>query len=228
METALITGANRGIGLELARRMLARGYRVLATCRDPSAATDLAALNTDGELEILTLDVTDAAAVDDLARTLAGRTLDVLVNNAGIMGGPRQSADDMDYDAWAEAFAVNAMAPLRLAQALKDNLLRAGRPRVVTVSSQMGALARRSRGAFAYRSSKAAVNKVMQTLALEWQDDGIVVCVVHPGWVRTDMGGPNADISADESAAGLSELIDGLTMARSGHFLNWDGQEHPW
>ena len=110
MDTVLITGANRGIGLELTRRMLAGGHRVLATCRDPSTATDLAALAAVGELEILTLDVTDAAATHDLARTLAGRPLDVVVNNGGIYGGARQSADDMDYRAWAEAFAVNAMA----------------------------------------------------------------------------------------------------------------------
>lgn len=228
METVLITGANRGIGLALARRLLTDGYRVLATCRTPSAAAELAGLAGTGDLELLPLDVADAAAVDGFAGVLAGRPLDVLVNNAGVMGGPRQSADDMDYAAWAEAFAVNTMAPLRLAQALKRNLLQAARPRVVTLSSQMGALSRHSPGAIAYRSTKAAVNKAMQTLALDWRADGIVVCPVHPGWVRTDMGGPNADLDVTDCARGLAALIAGLDLSRSGHFLTWKGEEHPW
>ena len=212
METVLITGANRGIGLALARRLLTDGYRVLATCRTPSAAAELAGLAGTGDLEVLPLDVADAAAVDGFAGVLAGRPLDVLVNNAGVMGGPRQSADDMDYAAWAEAFAVNTMAPLRLAQALKRNLLQAARPRVVTLSSQMGALSRHSPGAIAYRSTKAAVNKAMQTLALDWRAEGIVVCPVHPGWVRTDMGGRSAPTSVEDSARGLRAVIEQLTL----------------
>jgi NAD(P)-dependent dehydrogenase (short-subunit alcohol dehydrogenase family) len=134
----------------------------------------------------------------------------------------------MDYAEWLRTLEVNALAPFRLATALLPNLRLARRPRVVALSSQMGSLHRQSVGAFAYRSSKAALNKVMQVLALELSADGIVVCPVHPGWVRTDMGGASADISAPESAAGLAQLIDALTPAQSGRFWTWDGREHPW
>ncbi|MEM7077640.1 MAG: SDR family oxidoreductase [Pseudomonadota bacterium] len=229
MDSVLITGANRGIGLELAKRYAASGARVFATCRIPQQAQALRALAADAaNVSVHALEVTDGAAVDALRAELADVSLDVLINNAGIMGGERQGVSDMDYAAWAEAFAVNTMAPFRLLAALRGNLQRASRPRAVTLSSQMGSLARKSAGAHAYRSSKAAVNKVMQVLALELQADGIIVCPVHPGWVRTDMGGQSASISVEESAQGLIDLIDGLEMAHSGRFWTWDGTEHPW
>jgi len=151
-----------------------------------------------------------------------------LINNAGVIGGDRQSVGDIDYAAWLSTFRVNTLAPMQLTTALKANLCRSTRPRVVTISSQMGALSRKSRGAFAYRSSKAAVNKVMQVLALEWEEDSIVCCLVHPGWVRTDMGGPKADIDVAESASGIVTLIDKLSMDETGKFFCWNGEEHAW
>ncbi len=228
METFLITGANRGIGLELTQQLLDSGRRVIATCRNPASAAELLASSSNGALRVLPLDVSDAGSVSELAGRLADEVIDVLVNNAGILGGDHQSVDDMDYAAWLEAFQVNAMAPFRIATSLRRNLILAERPRIVTLSSQMGALALEDRGFIAYRSSKAAVNKVMQVLALEFADDGIIVCPVHPGWVRTDMGGPHADISTKESAAGLIALIDSLQPDQTGRFWTWDGREHPW
>lgn len=228
METVVITGANRGIGLGLTRSFLERGKRVIATHRTPGASGDLRALAGSGSLSLSQLDVIDGASVSRLSSELAGQVVDVLVNNAGITGGPHQGVEDMDYGAWLDAFEVNAIAPFRLATALRVNLMRAPRPRVVTLSSQMASLNRKSRGSFAYRSSKAAVNKVMQVLALEFSEDGIIVCPVHPGWVRTDMGGSNAEISVEESASGLVDLIDSLTPAQSGRFWTWEGNEHPW
>ncbi len=228
MENVLITGANRGIGLELTRRFLDAGKRVIATCREPDEAIELSNLAARSELLVSQLSVTDAESVSRLRAELEGQTLDVLINNAGIMGGDRQSIDDMDYSAWLEAFEVNTLAPFRLITTLRDNLRRAANPRAVTLSSQMGSLNRKSKGSHAYRSSKAAINKVMQVLSMELEADGIVACPVHPGWVRTDMGGLNADISAEESAEGLFKLIDNMTMEHTGRFWTWEAKEHPW
>ena len=230
METILITGANRGIGLALVARYLDAGSNVVATCRTPAEATDLQTLlkQNDATLEVLPLETTSEAQTQQLVATLAGRRIDVLINNAGVMGGDRQSLQNMDYAAWLDAFAVNTMAPFRLSAALLDNLLAAERPRIITVSSQMGALARQSRGALIYRSSKAAVNKTMQVLALELEAQGVIVCPVHPGWVQTDMGGAQADITAAQSAEGLYQLIAQLDTSKSGRFWSFDGSEHPW
>lgn len=210
------------------RRFGVNGWRVVAGCRTPDHASDLSRLAETHNVEIKMLDVASAENVETFARELGDQTIDILINNAGVFGGDHQSQHNMNYDAWLEAFEVNTLAPFRLAAALKSNLLRSGRPRIVTVSSQMGALSRKSTGSFAYRSSKAAVNKVMQVLALELEADGIIVCPVHPGWVQTDMGGASAEISASESAAGLFQLITNLTMGQSGRFWTWEGKEHEW
>jgi NAD(P)-dependent dehydrogenase (short-subunit alcohol dehydrogenase family) len=229
METIVITGANRGIGLELTRLFLNEGKRVVAGCRKPEAATALEALAS-AALQVRQLDVADAASMDAFCKALGGQTIDVLINNAGVWGGPHQGSADMDYPQWLHTLTVNTLAPFRLATTLLPNLKQAQRPRIVTVSSQMGAfnLKEMGFGSYAYRSSKAAVSKVMQVLALELEQDGVIVCPVHPGWVRTDMGGPNAQISVAESAAGLFKLITSLTREHSGRFWTWDGREHPW
>ena len=229
METVLITGANRGIGLELTRQYLTRGAQVIATCRDPGTAHDLQSLRArNDQLTITPLDVREKTSVDALVQTLDGKPLNIVVNNAGVMGGERQRLNDMDYHAWTETLETNTIAPFRVATALLPNLKKAERPRLITISSQMGSLNRQSTGAYIYRSSKAAVNKVMQVMALELRSDGIIVCPVHPGWVRTDMGGPSADISAEESAKGLTNLISRLTIDDSGKFFQWNGEEHAW
>lgn len=228
METFVITGANRGIGLELTKLCLEAGRRVVATCRDPQAAGALRALAGEDRLRLCPLEVTDGESVERFRSRLGDETVDVLVNNAGVLGGAHQDIADMDYDEWRHTFEVNTMAPFRMATALLPNLRRSRRPRIVTLSSQMGSLSRRSTGMHAYRSSKAAVNKVMQVLAAELEQNGIIVCPVHPGWVRTDMGGSQAEISPQESAAGLFDLIESMTMAHSGRFWTWRGEEHPW
>lgn len=229
METILITGANRGIGLALVCRYLEAGHNVVATCRSPAEASELQKLKKQSErLQVLPLETTSDEQIQQVVANLSGRPLDVLINNAGVMGGERQSLKNMDYAAWLDAFSVNSMAPFRLSVALLDNLLAAERPRIITVSSQMGALARQSKGALIYRSSKAAVNKIMQVLALELETQGVIVCPVHPGWVQTDMGGAQADITAAQSAEGLYQLITQLDQSKSGRFWCFDGSEHPW
>ena len=227
METVLVTGANRGIGLELSRRFLESKRQVIATSRDLEHSAELGALSSP-DLTVERLDVTDSASISRLRSKLSGHTIDILVNNAGVFGGEHQGIDDMDYAAWIRTFEVNTIAPFRLATAFRPHLCRSNRPRVVALSSQMASLHRQSVGSHAYRSSKAALNKVMQVLSLELRPQGIVVCPVHPGWVRTEMGGSEADISIGESAEGLVALIDSLTLEHSGRFWTWEGKEHPW
>lgn len=229
--TIIITGANRGIGFELTKAFFNSGkYKALACCRDPSAAKnlqELAALSN-GNIEVYKLDVTNSTSVHKFSEKIIGRKVDILLNNAGIMGGDRQSAFDMDFDAWIETFQVNTIAPLKMVQATIDNLRLSSNPKIVTISSQMGSLNRKSKGSYAYRSSKAAVNKVMQVLSLDLEDEGIIVSMIHPGWVQTDMGGKEADITPQESAEGIYNVITSLTKDQSGKFLQWTGEEHPW
>jgi len=225
-DTLLITGANRGIGLDLTRTSLGRGHRVIAACRRPEGADELSALASE-HLEIVALDVGDDASISALVAALGGRSVDALINNAGRMKR-EPGVDGIDREDWLHTFAINAIAPLRVATALKPNLLRSRRARVLTVSSQMGSLERAGTGDVAYRSSKAAVNMAMRCLADEWSADGITVCTVHPGWVRSDMGGAGADLSTAESAADLVALLERLTPADTGRFLNHDGASMPW
>jgi NAD(P)-dependent dehydrogenase (short-subunit alcohol dehydrogenase family) len=230
METILVTGANRGIGLEFVAQYLNLGKRVIASCRNPDDARMLSILRESHaeSLRVVRLDVRDEASLNTLVQTLEGEPLDVLINNAGIKGGSQQDARGIDFREWTNAFEVNTIAPCRITLALVANLRLSPRPRVITLSSQMGSLQRISSGYYAYRSSKAAVNKVMQLLAQDLRAYGIVACPVHPGWVQTDMGGAEAELTVQESVSSLIELIDGLTLSRSGRFLKWNGEEHPW
>lgn len=228
MTTVLITGANRGIGLELAKIYAERGDTVLACCRNPGTAGDLSAVA--GDVERFELDVSDAQAVARLAAALGDRPIDILINNAGILGPEydRQNAFAMDFDGWAETLAVNTMAPVRMMQALMDNLRASEHGRVVTITSQMGALSLDMTTAYAYCSSKAALNKFMKLAAIDLGKEGLHVCVIHPGWVQTDMGGSGADISPAESAAGIAATIEKLNAKTNGSFWKWDGEVHDW
>jgi len=228
METVVITGANRGIGLQLTQQYLAQGKRVIATSRNLSKATQLKALTEEGELSLFNLEITDKLSVNNFKTALANTRIDILINNAGIMGSDQQSCENMDYDAWLDTFNVNTLAPFRLCTALKTNLLNADNPRIVTLSSLMASLKGEGTGSFAYRTSKAAVNKAMQLLALEYKSLGITVCPVHPGWVKTDMGGEEADICVEESVSGLIKLINHLTLEQTGRFWQYDGRELDW
>ncbi|MFM9973397.1 MAG: SDR family oxidoreductase [Beijerinckiaceae bacterium] len=227
MTTLLITGANRGIGLALAEACIARGDRVIAMVRDPFRLPEILKQSPREQVVVIGMEVTDDRSVARAAAALK-EPIDVLVNNAGIMGPDRQTALDTDFAGFAQTLAVNTIAPLRVSQAFLPHLRQSKVPRILTISSQMGALSRESSGSVAYRASKAAVNKVMQTLAMELKPEGITVAVAHPGWVQTDMGGQGADITATESAAGLMVLIDRLSIQDTGQFFRWDGSMHPW
>jgi NAD(P)-dependent dehydrogenase (short-subunit alcohol dehydrogenase family) len=231
MRSTLITGANRGLGLEFARQYLADGWQVYAACRDPDSASELRRLAdaSDAKLQILALDVTDPASVQAAAAELEGQTIDLLLNNAGI-GGPRgQTIGNIDYEAWAKVLDVNTMGPLRVSEAFVDHVAQSERKLIVTITSGMGSLAdNTSGGAYAYRSSKAAVNMVMRSLAIDLAPRGITCVVINPGWVRTDMGGPQATLTPAESVTQLRRLIETLEPAQSGKFFNYDGREYAW
>ena len=229
MTTVLITGANRGIGLELTRRYAAAGNDVLACCRAPADAAKLNALATaDHHVRVCGVHVADAASVVALKAEVGNTPIDVLINNAGMQGPKRQSLTEMDYDGWTETFAVNTMAPLRVLQTFRTNLAAGTHPKAVTITSQLGALALDMPMGYAYCASKAAVNKVMRLASIELAKDRIAVALIHPGWVRTDMGGPQAQIGVEESAAGIVSVIEHLTLEHTGCFKKWNGETHPW
>ncbi len=228
MGTTLITGVGRGIGRELARALLMRGERVIGTVRNPKqASAQWGEFTASGRLTLLELDVRDEASVARAAKTV-DEAIDVLVNNAGIIGPERQSTLDMDFAGFLDTLNVNTLGPLRVVQAFLPHLRRSKTPKIVTISSRMGSLSYAKSDRIAYRASKAAVNKVMQGLATDLREDGIVAVSVHPGWVRTDMGGSGADISVQESAAGLQALIDRLTIEDTGGFFDWQGSPIPF
>lgn len=224
--TVVIIGASRGIGREMCRLYAERGDRVIAGVRALPAVIGASAMSS--LIQYRVVDVGSPLSVGAFQDALAGTPVDILINSAGVLGGDRQNLDDMDYEAWRHAFDINTIAPFLVTTALLDNLRAADEAKVITLTSQMGSLNQRSTGSYAYRSSKAAANKVMQVMALELEAEGIVVCPVHPGWVKTDMGGPQADITVEESASGLVTLIDRLTLAQTGRFWTWEGVEHPW
>ena len=231
MPSTLITGANRGLGLEFARQYAAEGWRVYATCRNPNSASDLRRLAdaSDNKVEIITLDVTDLASIKAAATVLEGQPIDLLLNNAGV-GGPRgQNIGNIDYEVWANVLDVNTLGPLRVSEAFVDHVARSERKLIVTLTSGMGSIAdNASGGAFAYRSSKAAVNMVMRSLAIDLTPRGITCVVINPGWVQTDMGGPQGTQTPAESVTKLRRLIDNLEPAHSGKFFNHDGREYAW
>lgn len=229
MAVALITGANRGIGLALVRAYAGRRDKVFAAARASSDRTELDALAeaSRGWIEVVALDVSDPVDIARAKRRLEAEPIDVLINNAGVSGPDRQSALDMDFEGLAETLAINAIAPLRIANAFLPNV-KAAKGKIITLSSQMGQMQSASSDSLAYRVSKAAVNKLMRGLATELKPQGVPVLIVHPGWVKTEMGGDGAHLSPEESAAGMLKLIDKLDIASTGKFLAWNGKELAW
>lgn len=231
MPTVLITGANRGLGLEFARQYLSDGWRVYAACRDPASAPELRRLpeGSGDKLRIVALDVTDPASIAAAAAELDGEAIDLLLNNAGIIGPRGQTLGHIDYDAWAEVLAVNTMGPMRVSEAFVEHVARGDPKLIVTLTSGMGSISDNSSGgSIVYRSSKAAVNMVMRSLAIDLAPRGIACVVVNPGWVRTEMGGPNATLEPAESVDRLKRLIATFGPEQSGKFFNHTGREYPW
>jgi NAD(P)-dependent dehydrogenase (short-subunit alcohol dehydrogenase family) len=231
MPTVMITGTNRGLGFEFAKQYAADGWRVFAACRHPNSADSLRLLaeRSKGLVEVVTMDVTDVQSVKQAAAQVGDGAVDVLINSAGIAGKPHQKAGNVDYESWAAVFNVNTMGPLRVTETFIDHLSRSGRKFAVTITSGMGSLTgNTSGGSIAYRSSKAAVNMVMRSAAIDFAPRGVACVLVNPGWVKTDMGGPGASLTPAESVAALKSLIETLGPAQSGKFFDYDGREHAW
>ncbi|MEL3892145.1 SDR family oxidoreductase [Ferrovibrio sp. MS7] len=228
MPTVFITGASRGIGLEFAKHYAGLGWQVIAGVRAPDTATALSSLSAGGNVSIERLDVTDDAAVDAVAAKLKGHAIELLINNAGIYGDRDASLSIGNFDTYRRVLATNIAAPMKVALSLLPNLKLADGAKILTISSRMGSIGLSGGGSYVYRSSKAGVNAAMHALALDLKPQGITAIVAHPGWVRTDMGGSGADISVQESVAGLTSVIARATLADSGKFFNYDGAELAW
>lgn len=236
METWLVTGANRGIGLEYVRQLAAAGAAVIGTARDPAGATALAAVAAaHPQVRIEPLDLEDRASITALGQRLAGVAIDVLLNNAGLYGGSwdnsshRQSRDSMDYGLWEQIMRVNVMAPFQLVHDLRPALDRGQRKLVVNMSSDLGSIANNAQGqSYAYRSSKAALNMVTKGLAVELAPLGFTVISMAPGWTQTDLGGTSAQWPVADSVANQRQVIAALTAQDNGRFVDLLGRSVPW
>lgn len=232
MRRVLVTGGNRGIGLGFVKQLLSAGDEVFAGCRNPAGANDLQALQPEaGErLVILPLDVTDATSVTHAARVVdeSGGHLDLLINNAAV-GGDQTALGDIDPAEMLQTYRVNVVGPLMMAQTFRPLLARGTDPFVVHITSLFGSIADNASGGwYAYRVSKAALNMLCANLAIDLKPQGIGSVLLHPGWVRTDMGGSSARLSVEESVSAMLKVIDHLALSDSGKFLNQNGGEEPW
>lgn len=228
MSTVLITGTNRGIGLEFTKQYAEAGWNVLASCRHPESADKLNALaNQYTNITIYPLDVANFKQVDALAEQLNNVAIDVLINNAGVY--PSGGLDDKEVEEWLKGFKINSIAPLKVATAFAPHLAKSELKKLATLSSKMGSIDdNTSGGSYMYRTTKTAVNMLMKSLSIDLEPAGIAVVTLHPGWVETDMGGPNALIDTKTSVSGLRKVIDQLNLTNTGKFIAYDGKEIPW
>ncbi|EAQ67437.1 short chain dehydrogenase [Marinomonas sp. MED121] len=223
-----ITGANRGIGLEMVKQFSKDGWRVSACCRNPENALALTQLaNQNKDIALYTLDVTDYQAVAQLAKSLQDQSFDLLINNAGVYGPRGSSLDHLDLDAWRQVFETNTIAPLKLVQAFAPHVGSSQGKKIAILSSKMGSISDNQSGAaYIYRSTKTALNQVIKSLSIDLSPQDVKVIALHPGWVRTDMGGPNGLIDVEESVTGLKKVMTSDIM--TGRFYNYDGAEIAW
>ena len=230
MPSTLITGANRGIGLELCRQYAADRWTVHACCRNPGEATELRQLAESGSrVTVHALDFTDGKQIRSVASAVGDAPIDILINNAGVYGKPDGGFGDIDDRVWLYTLKVNTLAPLHVSEAFAGNVARSERRVIAVMTSRMGSIDdNTSGGSYIYRSSKAAVNMIVKSMAVDLAGRGIVCVVLHPGWVRTDMGGRSAPLAVDKSVAGLRQVLSGLKPSDSGRFFGWDGAEVPW
>ncbi|CAA9892310.1 Short-chain dehydrogenase/reductase SDR [Candidatus Methylobacter favarea] len=231
MATVLITGSNRGLGLEFCRQYAREGWDIIACCRKPEQAFKLDELvrqyNT---IRIEALDVADFSQIDALSQKLSDCCIDVLINNAGVYKDHREHVfGKLDYQAWTETLLVNTLSPVKMAEAFLPQIQRSEKKLIASISSLMGSMADNDAGgSIFYRSSKAALNAAMKSLAIDLKGQSIGVLIFHPGWVKTDMGGTNALINADESVSGMRSVINSFSLEHSGSFIKYDGALLPW
>lgn len=225
LKNVIITGANRGIGFELTKQFSAAGYHVMATARKPLQAVKLIELADDdaNNISIFKLDVTSKLSVDNFSKTIADIPVEILINNAGILDTYESSIDNINLVDFAEVLTTNTINPIRVLRAAMPSLRLGKTKKVANISSFMGSFEGKSNGAHAYRTSKAALNRAMQIFGRELAEEGFIIMNLHPGWVRTDMGGPNADIDVQTSAAGLLNIIKTTTIDDVNQMIGYDG-----
>ena len=237
MSTILITGTNKGLGLQFVRKYAEDGWRVYAACRTPDNAGDLNAIAaaSNGQVSVHKLDVLDFGAMDALAAELDGVALDILMNNAGIKGKEAQGLGQVDYDNWDMVFRTNVMSVEKMMEAFIGQVERGERKLIVNIASgtagiarKKGKMAQQPNETYVYRSSKTALNMLTKCLAVELADRGVSVVALRPGWVRTDLGGPYAKFSIEESVDNCRPLIETFGMEQSGKYILYDGNELPY
>ena len=224
MTTIMITGASRGLGLEFARQFYSEECRVIATCRNPKKANELNAI---GDIDVHSLDVTDDKSVVNLADKLRGENIDILINNAGVIG-QRDGFGRLNYDIWAETMDTNVFGPMRVAEAFRDNVMNSEKKQMIFITSRMGSITEAVPNAYVYRSSKAALNMAVKCLSAELGEQGLIAVLFHPGHVQTDMGGQAAPVTPQKSIEGMKNQIVALTRDDNGRFLSYDGHQIPW
>lgn len=228
MATVAITGAGRGIGLELTKQHVDAGDRVFALVRNPDGAEKLNALaaSSGGKLTVHTLDVGEDASVKAGAASTGGDPIDILYNVAGVAGQVAPELDGANWDEWQDMFNIMIAGPLRVMQAFLPRLGHGSK--VMNISSQLAASTWPYGGFYAYGAAKAGLNRMMRSVAIDVKDKGIIVGLLHPGWVQTDMGGPDAEITPLESASGIRSTAASWTLEESGDFKKWNGEAHAW
>ena len=230
MKNILITGASRGLGLGFAKKCLKKDKHVLATVRDIKGSKELLALKEKfpNNLEIFELDLLKESVGYTLENFLGDRPIDIVINNAGV-GSTKQYFEAVSPKPWLEVLKVNLIAPLMITQSIINNVKKGSDKKIYFLSSQLGSIGdNASGGMYIYRSSKTGLNQVVKSLSVDLKPQGITVVSLHPGWVKTDMGGPNAPVSIDESIEGMMQVIDTTDIRDTGRFLNYDGKELPW
>ena len=230
METILVTGANRGIGLELVKQYCNQNYQVIGTYRNENTSGEFISMSRNlNNLKVYSLDVSSDQSLKDFSSKLGDTPVDIFINNAGVYGPRDSSFNNVDERNWISVFQTNAIAPLLLTQLIIENLRNGSQKKLIYITSKMGSIDdNKSGGAYIYRSSKTALNSVVKSISLDLAKDGMKVALLHPGWVRTDMGGPNGLIDATTSVSRMTEVIDRLSQSDSGCFFNYDGSKIPW
>lgn len=227
----LITGANRGIGLEMVNYAMQQGWRVFACCRNPHNADSLfnSAKLSNGQISVHLVDMQELGTIQALSYELRNDPIDMLINNAGIYGSDKNKFGSVDVNSWLQSFQVNCIAPLKMVEAFSEQLLMGKRKTVACMSSKMASMADNGYGnSYIYRSSKAALNAVVKSLSIDLKAQNIISVALHPGWVKTDMGGPDAEISTRECVEQLFTHLSTLTIVDSGRFIDIDGSDIPW
>ena len=230
MATILVIGANRGLGLGFVERYLESGDDVIATYRNEDSSFDLIKMSNErSNLKLLQLDVSSNKSLNSFAENLGNLPIDIFINNAGVYGPRNSSFGNVDEENWMPAIKVNAIAPILITQLIIKNIRSGADKKLIYITSKMGSIDdNKGGGAYVYRSSKTALNAVVKSLSVDLENEGIIVALIHPGWVKTDMGGPNALIDKDMSVSGMIKVISNLDISSTGNFYNYDGSIIPW